>query len=138
MYTIKQLTDSLEAVWLETRALEVAKRRLEEARYLGDQARRYLDAGVTQFGRRLYGDGDAWTDWWVICLDPEEHADLLARCEAQGPEEDVLLAEDLDMLAGRVARGERYGGPGQVFTRRPFTHVGRFRVLVTQSGGWDI
>lgn len=68
--------------------------------------------------RRGYrGDGESWTNWWVLPASPATDEEIL---------------DDLDAC-------EHYGGPGQTFTRAPF--VARrtaTRVLVLQSGGLDV
>jgi len=66
-------------------------------------------------GVRIYGElGESWEAYWIL---PPTMSD-----------EEIL--ENI--------YGAHYGGPGEVFSERPYIQRTNTRVLVTQFGGRDI
>jgi hypothetical protein len=71
---------------------------------------------------------DGWTDWWLL----ESSKPLPVTDDPCHPYPKVRSASFTDVSYD-------YGGPGQRFTKRASARrMGRWKVLVTQSGGLDI
>lgn len=87
----------------------------------------------TQGSKTYSPDGECWTDFWLVLLDPAEA--VLAEMFPERAIDDALALIDPQET---IAQGGYYDGPGAAYGRPINVHIQNSRCLITQSCGYDI